>query len=355
MISSSLTFPALKTYSLARSGLYFAESIPLTLLSAVLVGRGRENLDQQKLRDLWHHLNELHEADIHNIECGFYSARVLAPTKPLEHIKSLARLWWDATRVGWRMKTRKHKDFHGISEELLEDLPEYYQRNFHFQTDGYLSEASAELYDHQVDVLFSGAAGAMRRLVIPPLRSHIKKLDRSHILELGCGPASATVYLANAFPKSKITGIDLSAPYVKVAQTKLRKIARADVMQADASNLPFKNNSFDAVTSTFMFHELPEEVRIEILQEARRVLKPGGILVIADSIQMNDNPSFNWALDRFPLNYHEPFYANYVRTPLKGLFEIAGFPQTNESHKFLTKVVWAIKSSDFKRSKVVSI
>ena len=43
------------------------------------------------------------------------------------------------------------------------DLPKYFLRNFHYQTDGYLSEKSARLYEFQVETLFSGCAATMRR------------------------------------------------------------------------------------------------------------------------------------------------------------------------------------------------
>ncbi len=46
----------------------------------------------------------------------------------------------------------------------LAGLPEYYGRNFHYQTEGYLSEESAELYEHQTEILFMGTLGLMRRL-----------------------------------------------------------------------------------------------------------------------------------------------------------------------------------------------
>lgn len=350
---TSLRYPALKTFSLARSGLYFAESVPLTIFASLFAGRGREELaDRQKLRDLWQAIEQLHDEDIQNIERGLYPSSVLSPSSPTRHLLGLMRLWKDAAEVAWRMRQRKFRDFSRRSKDLLEDLPEYYRRNFHFQTDGYLSESSARLYDHQVNVLFSGAAGAMRRLVIPPLRTHLKMLERAHILELGCGPGSTTSALARSFPKAKITALDLSAPYIKVAQQRLMNFPRVDCVQGDAANLSFKDATFDAVTSVFMFHELPQEVRLNILRESMRVLKPGGTLVIADSIQWNDDPKFNWALERFPTNYHEPFYRNYINTSLIDLFREAGFSKVHQHHRFLTKVVWAPKSSSLSRSKV---
>jgi ubiquinone/menaquinone biosynthesis C-methylase UbiE len=351
MDHQTLRSPALRTFSIARSSLYFAEALPLTLLSAFLTGRKREDfISPEKLEALWQEITRLHNEDIKNIEQGFYPAEVLKPSWPSKHILNLLRVWKDAMQVAWRMRQNKHNEFESEAQQLLLDLPEYYKRNFHFQTDGYMSEASAQLYDHQVDVLFSGSAGAMRRMIIPPIWPLLNRHPRGSILDLGCGPASATVYLAQAFPKAKITGIDLSSPYVKEAQKRLRHFPHANAINADAAGLPFKNNSFDAITCVFMFHELPHSVRLDVLREAKRVLKPGGTLVVADSIQWNDNVTLNWALERFPIDYHEPFYTNYIRTPLKGLFEECGFIDVSESYRFLTKVVSGSKSSDRKET-----
>lgn len=49
-----------------------------------------------------------------------------------------------------------------------EAFPDYYLQNFHHQTDGYLSDHSAALYDLQVEILFNGAADPMRRRLLKP-------------------------------------------------------------------------------------------------------------------------------------------------------------------------------------------
>jgi len=121
---TSLRYPALKTFSLARSGLYFAESLPLTALASILSGRGRSELgDPRKFRDLWHSIKQLHEEDVRNIERGLYPPSVLTPSSPTHHLLRLVRLWKDAADVAWRMRQRQFKKFGRKSESLLEDLP----------------------------------------------------------------------------------------------------------------------------------------------------------------------------------------------------------------------------------------
>jgi hypothetical protein len=73
---------------------------------------------------------------------------------------------------------KKYQDF---SPEVAKDgYPSYYLQNFHHQTDGYLSDASANLYDLQVEILFGGSADVMRRRILAPLSKDLKLLSRFH-------------------------------------------------------------------------------------------------------------------------------------------------------------------------------
>ena len=60
---------------------------------------------------------------------------------------------------------------HDLPKKVDKKLyPDYYLQNFHHQTDGYLSDHSAGIYDIQVEILFNGSADAMRRRIIKPLK-----------------------------------------------------------------------------------------------------------------------------------------------------------------------------------------
>ena len=89
--------------------------------------------------------------------------------------------------------------------------------------------------------------------------------------------------------------------------------------------------------------QLPKAERGGFIREAYRVLKPGGLLIFADSLQSGDSPDLDWALERFPKAYHEPFFKSYCGDNLIRLLKQATGVQPQEDHEFLTKVVWIQK------------
>lgn len=74
-------------------------------------------------------------------------------------------------------------------------------------------------------------------------------------------------------------GVDLSPTMLAVARA---KYPGATFIEGDASAIPFPDNSFDAATISFALHEKPAEVARAILNEAARVTRPGGLLLVAD-------------------------------------------------------------------------
>lgn len=300
---------------------------------------------QIALKDLIAFLKE----DATNIANEVYPIDVLKTENPIRFWNRFPRIILDGIKISRRRDGKKSKDFGDQEKQYFDDLPEYYQRNFHFQTDGYLSEHSADLYEHQVEILFSGAADAMRRMMIAPLKQHLgeKELKSDgeglHFLEIASGTGRLTRFIKLAFPKARVTCVDLSEPYLKYAQTNLKELRGINFIQGDAAKLPFLEAQFDAVFSCFLFHELPAAEREKIMKESHRVLKSGGFVGVLDSIQTGDFPDMDFALEQFPQRFHEPFYKNYSKNPVEKLFEPAGFTIPRAKRGFLSKVVWAQK------------
>ena len=115
-------------------------------------------------------------------------------------------------------KRRTEKKFNDLNEKN-EDLPKYFLRNFHYQTDGYLSENSANLYEFQVETLFSGSAATMRRFSLLPIIEYLKSKDEDlNFLDIGTGSGEFIKTIKYNCPKLKITCSDISKAYLEVAK-----------------------------------------------------------------------------------------------------------------------------------------
>ena len=215
--------------------------------------------------------------------------------------------------------------------------PTYYRQNFHFQSGGWFTADSARRYEAQVEVLFAGAAGPMRRRALALLARAWRGRDQRglRLVDVACGSGAFLHDLRTAFPRAAVSGLDLSQPYVEEA----RRRSDAPVMQASAEGLPFADASLDAVSCIYLFHELPPKVRTRVVAELGRVLKPGGYLAFADSVQGADDPRLQRLLDAFPALFHEPYYASYQALDLAALFAEAGLRPASQDSAFLTKAV----------------
>jgi len=104
------------------------------------------------------------------------------------------------------------------------------------------------------------------------------------VLDVGCGTGSLALMAKEAVGGEGIVcGIDATAQMVSWAGQKARRAgAEVDFRQACAQALPFPDTFFDVVLSTLMLHHLPKKARTQLAAEARRVLKPGGRILIVD-------------------------------------------------------------------------
>src|SRR5262249_27613250 len=99
----------------------------------------------------------------------------------------------------------------------------------------------------------------------------------------------------------------------------------------------------DIITSIFLYHELPPEVRRQVTAEIARVLKQGGLFVFLDSLQMGDRPDWDGLLESFPARFHEPYYRHYVIDDLEAMFANAGLAPQSASTQYLSKLIVCCK------------
>jgi ubiquinone/menaquinone biosynthesis C-methylase UbiE len=280
---------------------------------------------------------ELLARDWADAEAGLYPKRLLFDLPVREHLRNLPAFMADAPRVLRRVRRRDHDDLPaGIDRSAY---PAYYLRNFHWQTDGWLSERSARLYDFGVDFLFGGSADVMRRRVLPPLVRELGALPRPRVVDIACGTGRTLAMLHAALPGAQLSGVDLSPFYV--ARAAQRGLPGLSLTVENAEALPYRDGWFDAATLVFLFHELPGDARRRVLAEAHRVVKPGGLVVILDSAQLVDSPEVAYFLESFHRLYHEPYYKGYLADPLEALCAEVGLVVEGSEPCFVAKRVVA--------------
>jgi ubiquinone/menaquinone biosynthesis C-methylase UbiE len=328
---------------LGRGAYYLSQLRALQLASRVWLEGGFPSRTRDKTieRRLFRELLELVREDARTFGQGALPLGVLSPESPIKHGLRACSIAWDGLRILRQKKKGRTTVFSAEAKERLSEKPRYYQRNFHFQQDGYLSERSADLYEHQVEILFAGMADPMRRMVLKPLLERWGPTRGAglKILEIGCGTGCTSRFVLEALPQARLTVTDLSEVYLKKARSNLSGYEQVDFVQAPGETLPFQTGTFDAVFSVFLFHELPLEVRRQVLREQARVVQAGGLVIAVDSLQAHDIPEVLPVLEQFPKDFHEPFYSNYIETPLEGLFAEAGIRDLATSTGFVSKRV----------------
>jgi ubiquinone/menaquinone biosynthesis C-methylase UbiE len=297
----------------------------------------------EALREVRRRYVQLLERDLANVDEGDYPRSLLFQLPVRKYARQLPRLVSDFPRVLRRSRSRDFKDLPAGVD--LDRYPAYFRRNFHWQTDGYLSLRSAELYDVGVEFLFLGTADVMRRQIIPPVVRHLKKqrTKSPRLLDVACGTGRTLLQLSRALPNAKLYGLDISPYYVQAARSLLRDVPDASLVAENAEKMPFSDAWFDVVTSVYLFHELPRNARRNVYREMFRVLAPGGLVVIEDSAQYSEAAQVAFFLERFSEEFHEPFHRDYLGDDLaEGLREV-GFEVQSSEPCYVSKIVVAKK------------
>jgi ubiquinone/menaquinone biosynthesis C-methylase UbiE len=320
------------------------------MLSGCLLGHrvlrfiSRNRIDVEKADELavQQRYQQLIDRDLDNVDRGLYPRELLFQFPFLDYLKAAPHLAFDVPRTLWRMWRGNYEDF--PDDVDVEQYPAYFRRNFHWQTDGYFSKRSARIYDVGVELLFLGTADVMRRQVIPPISRIVQdRGDELRVLDVGCGTGRTLHQLAIAHPRLRYYGLDLSPYYIQHAREQLSGIEHLSLVADNAERMPFRDGYFDAVTSVYLFHELPKKARRNVYADMFRVLKPGGVVVIEDSAQHSESGQLAFFLGRFSSEFHEPFFEGYLRDDIAAALERAGFIVESTEPQFVSKVVVARK------------
>lgn len=142
----------------------------------------------------------------------------------------------------------------------------------------------------------------------------------SKILDIATGTGKQA--LAFAKRGYDVTGIDLSEAMLKVASKK-NKYGNAKFALADATNLPFRDKSFDVSCVSFALHDMPLTIREKALKEMVRVTKPKGITVIVD-YALPENRIGRFLVYHFVKTYESEYYSKFIKSDLEALLRKSG-------------------------------
>jgi len=104
------------------------------------------------------------------------------------------------------------------------------------------------------------------------------------VLEVATGTGAQLVELARRNPRGRTAGVELADGMLAKTRRRLAacRLDGVDVVQADARELPFADGSFDLVVNSYMLDLLPRDEIPRVLSEFRRLLRPGGRLVMSN-------------------------------------------------------------------------
>lgn len=129
----------------------------------------------------------------------------------------------------------------------------------------------------------------MSKQIIEGVASYVSIPDGGKGLDIGCGSGALTIACAKKNPGASFIGIDRwGKEYASFSKnlcesnSKAEGVNNTSFMQGDACKLPFEDETFDAVTSNYVYHNIPSNDRQAILLETLRTLKKGGTFAIHD-------------------------------------------------------------------------
>ncbi|NNF80733.1 MAG: class I SAM-dependent methyltransferase, partial [Rhizobiales bacterium] len=194
------------------------------------------------------------QQDLAHVEAGHYPMPRDRDGPPLELLRRSRMYFADLPEATERRTERRGDEVY--SAELKEKLPAYFLQNFHYQTGGYLTEESAELYDLQVDVLFSGSTNAMRRHCLVPLAEFMRGRDQRKVklADIACGTGRFLDAVKQAYPRIQAVASDLSEAYLAEAAEYQEPWSGIEYVPSNAETLPFADGELDVVSCVYLFH-----------------------------------------------------------------------------------------------------
>ncbi len=179
----------------------------------------------------------------------------------------------------------------------------------------------AKIYDYEKYFLFPIRQRAAAFLPIkPPAR----------IIDVATGTGAQAYTLARC--GFDVIGVDLSPLMLEQARKKLEnRSLKLKFIQADATELPFKDNEFDGASISLGLHDMPHEIELATLLEVKRVVKKNGCILIVEHMEPSKHIVAR-LLSPFIRLFETPYYMPFIKSGLTSIVGEAGLSVKNESN-----------------------
>ena len=157
-------------------------------------------------------------------------------------------------------------------------LPEYLQQTYWW---AYLHPVAVRIFERQwlVNLILWGNFARLRDVAL----DEIGPLIQGDILQIACVYGNFTERLAQRLgPTGRLDVVDVAQVQLENLKDKLNDASGIRLHHQDSTQLHFADASYDCVVLFFLLHEQPEEVRIQTIAQALRVVKPGGKVIFVD-------------------------------------------------------------------------
>ena len=289
-------------------------------------------------------------------------------------VKENARKWFisRATKKGipWNSLYKKNV---ALQDEIVKRMeqkedksisyPNYFIRPFHGYDDGNMNWRAV----HEAEAATLSIAAGYWENVDPYItqewmRSNITKniknyFDDIHttlpkkILDVGCSIGISTEFLYRDFhTSSSVDGIDLSPYFIALADYRAEdQKLKIDYTHGNAEDTPYLENTYNLIVCNFVFHELPEEAAIDIMDELYRILAYDGVLVIVDMDPKHlDKTLNNNIFFLFSFESTEPHIYNYYLRDTKNMMAKCGLRSIEKRRNDPLNSLWmGVKRHDY--------
>lgn len=241
------------------------------------------------------------------------------------------------------------------------EIPRYHTAvDIHCQPGGYHTEymendvAQGAIYDRAVYLYAMGQMGTdnadMGDSAVAWLKATYPGFTPRRILDMGCSVGHSTLPYAEAWPEAEVYAIDVAAPMLRYAHARAEsKRVKVHFSQQNAECTNFEDGSFDLLVSHILLHETSEKAIRNIITECHRLLKPGGIMLHAETppyegMDPFDTFIFDWDTN----NNNEPFWRRSHQIDLRALSESGGFDPSKNITEMAPSAYQVARSNTFR-------